>query len=69
MSSQQHPLSNAYLNLCYQADASRIKRRLYRLNKEVDSDKKRTNLEKLELQAVEAFEKVEKRRQARPDNR
>ncbi|WP_394393250.1 ATP-dependent RNA helicase HrpA [Shewanella woodyi] len=67
MSSQQHPLSNAYLNLCYQADASRIKRRLYRLNKEVDSDKKRANLEKLELQAVEAFEKVEKRRQARPE--
>ncbi|WP_041421627.1 ATP-dependent RNA helicase HrpA [Shewanella sediminis] len=67
LSSQQHPLSNAYLKQCYQSDASRIRRRLYRLNKEADSDKKRLTLEKLEAQAVEAFEKVERRRQGRPD--
>ncbi len=67
MSSQQHPLSNTYLKQCYQADASRIRRHLYRLNKEADSDKKRLTLEKLEAQAVEAFEKVERRRQGRPE--
>jgi len=66
LSSQLHPLSNAYLKQCYQADASRIRRHLYRLNKEADSDKKRLTLEKLEVQAVEAFEKVERRRQGRP---
>ncbi len=67
LSSPQRPLSKDYLKLCYQADASRIRRRLFRLNKEADSDKKKANLEKLEEQAVAAFEKVERRRQSRPE--
>lgn len=67
LSSQPHPLSKNYLKQCFQADASRIRRRLFRLNKEADSDKKQANLEKLEEQAVAAFEKVQRRRQSRPE--
>ena len=67
LSSQPHPLSNNYLKLCYQADASKIRRRLFRLNNEADSDKKRANLDQLEAQAVAAFEKVERRRRDRPE--
>lgn len=66
MNSDKHPLSNAFLNLCYQADASRIRRRLFKLNKEADSDKKTQILAQLSEQAQAAFEKVEQRRNARP---
>ena len=66
MNSDKHPLSNAFLNLCYQADASRIRRRLFKLNKEADSDKKTQVLAQLSEQAQAAFEKVEQRRNARP---
>ncbi|PTA50107.1 ATP-dependent RNA helicase HrpA [Shewanella morhuae] len=66
LNSDTHPLSNAFLNLCYQSDASRIRRRLFKLNKEVDSDKKTQTLAQLSKQAQAAFEKVELRRNARP---
>ncbi|MGI2128001.1 ATP-dependent RNA helicase HrpA [Shewanella oncorhynchi] len=66
MNSDKHPLSNAFLNLCYQSDASRIRRRLFKLNKEADSDKKTQVLAQLSEQALAAFEKVEQRRNARP---
>ncbi|WP_413490352.1 ATP-dependent RNA helicase HrpA [Shewanella baltica] len=66
MNSDKHPLSNAFLNLCYQADASRIRRRLFKLKKEADSDKKTQVLAQLSEQAQAAFEKVEQRRNARP---
>ncbi|MFG7349681.1 ATP-dependent RNA helicase HrpA [Shewanella oncorhynchi] len=66
MNSDKHPLSNAFLNLCYQSDASRIRRRLFKLNKEADSDKKTQVLAQLSEQAQAAFEKVEQRRNARP---
>nr|WP_041408501.1 ATP-dependent RNA helicase HrpA [Shewanella baltica] len=66
LNSDKHPLSNAFLNLCYQADASRIRRRLFKLNKEADSDKKTQVLAQLSEQAQAAFEKVEQRRNARP---
>ncbi len=66
MNSDKHPLSNAFLNLCYQSDASRIRRRLFKLNKEADSDKKTHQLAQLTEQAQTAFEKVVQRRNARP---
>ncbi|MCU8004669.1 ATP-dependent RNA helicase HrpA [Shewanella sp. SM96] len=66
LNSDKHPLSNAFLNLCYQSDASRIRRRLFKLNKEADSDKKTQVLAQLSEQAQAAFEKVEQRRNARP---
>lgn len=66
MNSDKHPLSNAFLNLCYQSDASRIRRRLFKLNKEADSDKKTHQLAQLTEQAQASFEKVVQRRNARP---
>lgn len=66
MNSDKHPLSNAFLNLCYQSDASRIRRRLFKLNKEADPDKKTAVLAQLTEQAKAAFAKVEQRKQARP---
>lgn len=66
MNSDKHPLSNAFLNLCYQSDASRIRRRLFKLNKEADSDKKTQILAQLSEQAKAAFDKAEQRRNARP---
>lgn len=66
MNSDKHPLSNAFLNLCYQSDASRIRRRLFKLNKEADSDKKTQILAQLSEQAKAAFDKAEQRRLARP---
>lgn len=66
MNSDKHPLSNAFLNLCYQSDASRIRRRLFKLNKEADSDKKTQILAQLTEQAKAAFDKAEQRRLARP---
>ncbi len=66
MNSDKHPLSNAFLNLCYQSDASRIRRRLFKLNKEADSDKKTQILAQLTEQAKAAFDKAEQRRNARP---
>lgn len=66
LNSPLHPLSNAFLKQCYQADASKIRRRLFRLNKQADSDKKRDELVKLEAQAVAAWDKVEQRRSGRP---
>ncbi|MCP3127016.1 ATP-dependent RNA helicase HrpA [Shewanella sp. KJ2020] len=66
LNSDKHPLSNAFLNLCYQSDASRIRRRLFKLNKEADSDKKTQILAQLSEQAKAAFDKAEQRRLARP---
>ncbi|QYJ87655.1 ATP-dependent RNA helicase HrpA [Shewanella mesophila] len=69
LNSPLHPLSNAFLKLCYQTDASKIRRRLFRLNKQADSDKKRDELSKLEELAVAAAAKVEQRREGRPEIR
>ncbi|WP_414628784.1 ATP-dependent RNA helicase HrpA [Shewanella colwelliana] len=66
MNSPSHPLSNAFLKQCYQADAARIRRRLYRLNKQTDADKKSQEVAKLEQLAIEAAAKVEQRRSNRP---
>ncbi|MGS0826638.1 ATP-dependent RNA helicase HrpA [Shewanella sp. 0m-8] len=66
MSSQQHPLSNAFLKHCYEADAAKIRRRLFRLRKEPDSEAKTATLEQLELLALESRQKVELRLANRP---
>lgn len=66
MNSDKHPLSSDFLKQCFQSDASRIRRRLFKLNKEADSDKKTQELAKLAEQAQAAFEKVEQRLKARP---
>ncbi|MCZ4336995.1 ATP-dependent RNA helicase HrpA [Shewanella colwelliana] len=66
LNSPSHPLSNAFLKQCYQADAARIRRRLYRLNKQTDADKKSQEVAKLEQLAIEAAAKVEQRRSNRP---
>lgn len=66
MNSEKHPLSNAFLNLCYQSDAARIRRRLFKLNQEADPAKKAQELAKLSEQAQLAFDKAEQRRLARP---
>ncbi|WP_028762123.1 ATP-dependent RNA helicase HrpA [Shewanella colwelliana] len=66
MNSPSHPLSNAFLKQCYQADAARIRRRLYRLNKQTDAEKKSQEVAKLEQLAIEAAAKVEQRRSNRP---
>ena len=67
LNSPLHPLSNAFLKQCYQVDASKIRRRLFRLNKQSDSDKKRDELAKLEELAVAAAAKVALRREERPE--
>ncbi|MCG9696467.1 ATP-dependent RNA helicase HrpA [Shewanella sp. Isolate11] len=67
LNSPHHPLSNAFLKLCYQLDASKIRRRLFRLNKQQDSDKKRAELDKLEAIAIEAAAKVQQRRNDLPE--
>ncbi|MGL5390087.1 MAG: DEAD/DEAH box helicase, partial [Shewanella sp.] len=61
-----HPLSNAFLNLCYQSDAARIQRRLFKLKQEADPAKKAQELARLAEQAQQAFDKAEQRRMARP---
>ncbi|MFB2802555.1 ATP-dependent RNA helicase HrpA [Shewanella seohaensis] len=66
LNSDKHPLSSDFLKQCFQSDASRIRRRLFKLNKEADSDKKTQELAKLAEQAQAAFEKVEQRLKARP---
>nr|WP_220756661.1 ATP-dependent RNA helicase HrpA [Shewanella colwelliana] len=66
LNSPSHPLSNAFLKQCYQADAARIRRRLYRLNKQTDAEKKSQEVAKLEQLAIEAAAKVEQRRSNRP---
>ncbi|MGL4517319.1 MAG: ATP-dependent RNA helicase HrpA, partial [Shewanella sp.] len=66
LNSEKHPLSNAFLNLCYQSDAARIRRRLFKLNQEADPAKKAQELAKLSEQAQLAFDKAEQRRLARP---
>ncbi|WP_047533430.1 ATP-dependent RNA helicase HrpA, partial [Shewanella sp. ZOR0012] len=66
LNSDKHPLSSAFLQQCFQSDASRIRRRLFKLHKEADSDKKTQELAKLAEQAQAAFGKVEQRLKARP---
>ncbi|MDO6619500.1 ATP-dependent RNA helicase HrpA [Shewanella sp. 10N.286.52.C2] len=61
MNSDQHPLSKAYLNSCYQTDAAKIRRRLFQLKKEPQSEKKDQLLAKLSEQAVKAFDKAQYR--------
>ncbi|MCL1140366.1 ATP-dependent RNA helicase HrpA [Shewanella pneumatophori] len=66
MSSQQHPLSNAFLKHCYEVDAAKIRQRLFRLRKQPESDKKTATLEQLEQLALESRQKVEQRLANRP---
>ncbi|MGK0410699.1 MAG: ATP-dependent helicase HrpA [Shewanella psychromarinicola] len=66
MNSDLHPLSKAYLNLCYQTDAAKIRRRLYRVNKEAESEKKSQTLAQLTEAAQQAFAKAQQRLQSRP---
>ncbi|QYK02984.1 ATP-dependent RNA helicase HrpA [Shewanella psychrotolerans] len=66
LNSPLHPLSNGFLKQCYQADVSKIRRRLFRLNKQADSDKKRDELAKLEELAIAAATKVKQRREGIP---
>ncbi|WP_442800666.1 ATP-dependent RNA helicase HrpA [Shewanella sp. AS1] len=66
MTSPHHPLSNAFLKQCYQFDASKIRRRLFRLNKQDDSENKRDELAKLEALAIAAALKVEQRKRELP---
>ncbi|MCK8045237.1 ATP-dependent RNA helicase HrpA [Shewanella sp. 1CM18E] len=66
MSSQQHPLSNAFLKHCYEVDAAKIRQRLFRLKKQPESDKKTATLEQLEQLALESRQKVEQRLANRP---
>ncbi|CAM3953454.1 ATP-dependent RNA helicase HrpA [Shewanella aquimarina] len=67
LNSPRHPLSHAFLNQCFQADASRIKRRLHRLKKQADGEQKSAVLAELEEQAIAAAAKAEARRQNRPE--
>jgi ATP-dependent helicase HrpA len=66
LNSDLHPLSKAYLNLCYQTDAAKIRRRLYRVNKEAESEKKSQTLAQLTEAAQQAFAKAQQRLQSRP---
>ncbi|PKH32261.1 ATP-dependent RNA helicase HrpA [Shewanella sp. ALD9] len=66
MNSDLHPLSKAYLNLCYQTDAAKIRRRLYRVNKEAESEKKSQTLAQLTEAAQQAYQKAQQRLQSRP---
>jgi ATP-dependent helicase HrpA len=66
LNSDLHPLSKAYLNLCYQTDAAKIRRRLYRVNKEAESEKKSQTLVQLTEAAQQAFAKAQQRLQSRP---
>ncbi|QDF67221.1 ATP-dependent RNA helicase HrpA [Shewanella sp. SNU WT4] len=65
MTSDNHPLSNAFLNQCFQTDVARIRRRLSRLNKQrtAASDDVMTALA---LEAEASFEKVQQRLANRP---
>ncbi|GGB51038.1 ATP-dependent RNA helicase HrpA [Shewanella inventionis] len=66
MNSDLHPLSKAYLNLCYQTDAAKIRRRLFRINKEPESEKKSQTIAKLTEDAEKAYAKAQQRLQDRP---
>jgi ATP-dependent helicase HrpA len=66
LNSDLHPLSKAYLNLCYQTDAAKIRRRLLRVNKEAESEKKSQTLAQLTQAAQQAYNKVQQRLQSRP---
>ena len=66
MNSANHPLSNAYLNLCYLSDAAKIRRRLFRLNKTADGDKKSAELAHLTEMAEAAYAKTQQRIANRP---
>ncbi|MCL1095193.1 ATP-dependent RNA helicase HrpA [Shewanella kaireitica] len=66
LSSQQHHLSNAFLKHCYEADAAKIRRRLFRLRKEPESEKKSATLDSLEQLALASRKKVELRLANRP---
>ncbi|ABE54792.1 ATP-dependent helicase HrpA [Shewanella denitrificans OS217] len=66
MASDTHPLSNAFLSLCFQTDAAKIRRRLFRLKKEPESEKKSAVLAQLEVAARESFNKVKLRDNKRP---
>ncbi len=67
MSSDLHPLSREFLAQCFQTDAAYIRRRLFRLNKEPDSDKKTAAMAQLEERAQLALEKVRERLENRPE--
>jgi ATP-dependent helicase HrpA len=66
LNSDLHPLSKAYLNLCYQTDAAKIRRRLFRINKEAESEKKSQTLAQLTEAAKQAYAKAQHRLQSRP---
>lgn len=59
-------LSAAFLSHCFQSDAAKIRKRLYRLNKEKNSEKKAAIIEQLTQQAQAAKNKVQLRLDNRP---
>ncbi|WP_394130070.1 ATP-dependent RNA helicase HrpA [Shewanella maritima] len=66
MTSDLHPLSKSHLNQCYQLDAAYIRRRLFRLKKEQNAEKKAKEMAKLESIALKAFAKAALRRESIP---
>ncbi len=66
MNAKTHPLSRAFLQQCFQADAARIRRRLFKLNKQAESEAKTNELTELGEQALAAYEKAQQRLRARP---
>jgi ATP-dependent helicase HrpA len=66
LNSDKHPLSNAFLSLCYQTDAAKIRRRMFRLRKDAESEKKTAQLSQLEDAARKAYEKAQYRLANRP---
>ena len=66
MTSDTPSLSSTFLNQCYQTDASKIRRQLYKLNKKPYSEQKKETLDKLNKQAEQSFAKVQQRLERRP---
>ncbi|TVL52580.1 ATP-dependent helicase [Shewanella algae] len=66
MNAKLHPLSREYLDLCFQADAARIRRSLFRLKKSPDSEAKQQKLAELSEAAVQAYERAQQRLADRP---
>ncbi|MCL1077355.1 ATP-dependent RNA helicase HrpA [Parashewanella spongiae] len=66
MTSASNPLSHSFLNQGFMLDTAKIRRRLFRLNKEADSPKKQAELEALSERAIFAKVKADSRRDNRP---
>ncbi|WP_133406952.1 ATP-dependent RNA helicase HrpA [Parashewanella tropica] len=67
MTSTVNPLSHAFLNQGFLQDTAKIRRRLFRLNKQANSTEKDQELEALKQKALDAKEKAEFRFQQRPE--